>query len=131
MKKILLLLCLTLSVGIVNAGGNGRGGHGGGSHYSAGSYRGGSHYHGGHRGNYWNNGGWIAPAIIGGVVLGAVVASPYVYNPPVVVEQPPVYTNSTQSTPVCQYPFVPTYKRIYTTDRYNNNIQVDQFVGCQ
>ena len=116
MKKILMLLCLTLCVGVANANDN-HGGHGG--------------YYGGHRGGYWRGNSWVAPAIIGGAVVGAIVAAPYVYSPPVVVQQPPVYTNSTQSSPVCQYPFVPTYKRIYTTDRYNNNIQVDQFVGCQ
>ena len=38
----------------------------------------------------WN---WVAPAVIGGVI-GYEIARPPVYNPPVVVQQPPVIIQS-------------------------------------
>jgi hypothetical protein len=50
------------------------------------------HYHGG------SHVGWVGPAIVGGIVGYAIAprpapAQPIIVQPPVVVQQPPVYVN--------------------------------------
>jgi hypothetical protein len=142
MNKILVSLLIAIgaigAIGAAEAGGPN--GHYNGSNYNRGGntyvnnnnyYRGG----GGYNRGYWNNGAWVAPLVVGGFIGAAVVAAPY-YAPPVVevvpVPEPaPVYTNTVQTNNQCPYPDRPTYNRIYTTDRFGNNIQVDQFIGCR
>ena len=130
MKKIILSLCLVLST-TAYAGGN----YGGGHSYNSYNTKVNNYHGGGYNRGYWNNGAWVAPLVVGGFIGAAVVASPY-YAPPVVEVVPvpapvPVYTNTVQTNNQCPYPDRPIYNRIYTTDRFGNNIQVDQFVGCR
>jgi len=127
MKKILLSVLLVSLCTSSFAGGN----HGGNNVHN--TY---NNYQGGYHGNNYRGGccGWVGPVIIGGAVglgIGAVVSTPTYVQPPVVIYNEPVYNNTVQTNNSCQYPFVATYNRIYTTDRFGNNIQVDQFIGCR
>jgi hypothetical protein len=121
MKKILIFLVLSLSISVAFAHPNGRNGYNGG-----GGYNGGNYYRGGNY-TYHNNNccGWVAPVIIGGVV-GAIIAAPYYYPPPQIYAQPPTVLENG-----CQYPFIPSYNKIYTIDRFGNNVETYQFIGCK
>ena len=128
MKRVLIFLVLCLSVSIAFANPNGRN-----AYHGGGGYNGGNYYRGGNY-TYHNNNccGWVAPVILGGVV-GAVLAAPYYYTPPPVYVQPPVfYTDPIyNSNNTCPYPFIPSYNKTYTVDRFGNNIEVYQFIGCK
>lgn len=69
------------------------------------------HNHHRHHGHYYGHGGWVAPLIIGGAV-GYALTRPA----PVVVEQPPVYT---QPYPVVQ----PQCTRYIFQDQYGNTLR--------
>lgn len=152
MNKILVSLLIAIgAIGAAEAGGPNNGGNynrGGNTYVNNNNYyRGGGGYYRGYNNNY----NWVAPALIGGAI-GAAITAPYFYTPlqpntyvipgpvtsvyaqpqVIVVPEPaPVYTNTVQTNNQCPYPERATYNRVYTTDRFGNNIQVDQFVGCR